>query len=145
MKLISHRGNISEINPELENSPEYVTHALERGFDVEVDVWLLGEDWYLGHDTPDYKVTLEFIKNNKLWCHAKNLNALQSMLKYNIHCFWHQEDDYTITSRGIIWTYPGKPTTQRSVIVAKSESTTLQLFNENIYGICSDYVGLVKR
>ena len=30
------------------------------------------------------------------------------MSKMNCHYFWHQEDDYTITSKGIIWAYPGK-------------------------------------
>ena len=73
-----------------------------------------------------------------MWCHAKNLEALKIMLSYSdIHCFWHQEDDVTLTSRGYIWTYPGKPLTENSIAVKPEKN------NENVkkvLGICSDYV-----
>lgn len=36
MKIISHRGNISGPDPELENNPMYITKALDAGFDVEL-------------------------------------------------------------------------------------------------------------
>ena len=35
MILISHRGNLSGKNEELENSPEYIMNALNYGFNVE--------------------------------------------------------------------------------------------------------------
>jgi hypothetical protein len=31
--------------------------------------------------------------------------------------FWHQNDDFTLTSKNYIWTYPGQPYTASSVIV----------------------------
>ena len=38
------------------------------------------------------------------------------MLSYSdIHCFRHQEDDVTLTSRGYMWTYPGKPLTEKQI------------------------------
>ena len=80
MIYISHRGNITEIKPELENSPEYVTAAVKLGFDVEVDVWSIKDRLYLGHDEPQYEINLKFLQNDKFWCHAKNLPALQYML-----------------------------------------------------------------
>ena len=44
----------------------------------------------------------------KIWFHAKNIEAFYELLKLNIVCFWHQNDDVTLTSNGYIWTYPGK-------------------------------------
>ena len=92
MRLISHRGNIAGKQPGLENMPEYIKDTLEKGYDVEIDVWWKN-GFLLGHDEPMYHVDLEFLKNQKLWCHAKNIEALYEMQKNGIHCFWHQEDD----------------------------------------------------
>ncbi len=39
MKYISHRGNLTGINLERENSPDYIMEAVTADFDVEVDVW----------------------------------------------------------------------------------------------------------
>ena len=55
MKLISHRGNVSSINPLLENSPEYIDKALVD-YDVEIDIRLINGNLMLGHDTCQYKV-----------------------------------------------------------------------------------------
>ena len=54
------------------------------------------------NDSPKYEIQKVFLDQEGLWCHAKNKDALERMLAYKIHCFWHQEDDYTITSRGYI-------------------------------------------
>ena len=58
-----------------------------------------------------------FLKKDGLWCHAKNIEALNLMLREGIHCFWHQEDDVTLTSKGYKWTYPGKQLTENSICV----------------------------
>lgn len=149
MRLIAHRGNINGPEPELENTPLHIMNALEKGYDVEIDVWYINDKWYLGHDKPTYMVE-RFLEHPNLWCHAKNLQALESMLDYNLHCFWHQKDDYTLTSNGYIWTYPNKPICAKSVIVVKDRQETQywagvdSLRDSNVYGVCSDYVGLLK-
>ncbi len=108
MILISHRGNLNGKTDD-ENKPKYIEEALSQGFDVEVDVWYIDNQFWLGHDKPQYKVSEGFLEHHSLWCHAKNIQALYVMDKnYHIHCFWHQEDDVTLTSRGFFWTYPGK-------------------------------------
>ena len=147
--LISHRGNINGKNVNLENSPEYVKKALELGFDVEIDVWFDNDSFYLGHDEPKYMVPMEFLKNDKLWCHAKNIVALNKMLDNDIHCFWHQKDDVTLTSKGVMWTYPGKELTEKSIQVMP------EWYNSNIdksvevskkaIGVCSDYIEKYKK
>ncbi len=140
MILIAHRGNINGSIPDRENNPNYVMEALEKGFDVEVDVWYDGNDFWLGHDSPTYKIQETFLANSRIWCHAKDLDTLQKMLENSrIHCFWHQTDDYTVTSKGIIWAYPGKPTGKNTVCVMPDPSEPLVLFDECL-GICSDFI-----
>lgn len=142
MKLISHRGN-THYRQSPENSLISIDQALNSGYDVEVDVWNIYGSYFLGHDSPDLLVNKTFLLNEKLWCHAKNLAALESMLDDGIHCFWHQEDDFTLTSRGFIWTYPNKDITSKSVIVCQTLNEYNQYINKNIYGVCSDFVGAI--
>jgi hypothetical protein len=144
MKVISHRGNIDGPNPALENSINYILTAIKKGYDVEIDVWYIDDKIYLGHDKPQYAIPLYFLKSNKerLWCHAKNIDALKLMIEEGIHCFWHQGDDVTITSKGYIWTHSDTDYfTDKSVacwIDAKGDQP------DNVFGICSDYCSLVR-
>ena len=135
MILISHRGNLNGVIVERENSIDYVEEALSQGFDVEIDVWDIFGSYFLGHDEPKYLVKKDFLKIDGLWCHAKNIQGLYSMLEDNIHCFWHQEDDVTLTSKGYMWTYPGKELTMNSIAVLPEEEIEVE-----VTGICSDYV-----
>jgi len=59
----------------------------------------------------------------------------------DINYFWHQTDDFTLTSRGYIWTYPKKEYFEKSVIVNLDESVPKNL---KVYGICSDYIENIK-
>jgi hypothetical protein len=118
MKLISHRGNIAGVDPKKENHPDYIIKALSLGYNVEVDVWFNEEDLWLGHDYPQYKAPPELLKNERLWIHAKNPQALAFLL----HCafknvFWHEKDAYTLVGNGAIWTYPKKELTPLSICV----------------------------
>ena len=140
MILISHRGNINGKNPNKENNPMYITKALQSGYDVEVDVWYKNGEWFLGHDGPKYRIDEEYLTYEKLWCHAKNIEALNLMLKKDIHCFWHQKDDVTLTSCGFMWTYPGKPLTENSVVVLPELKSKTTLLPPNVFGVCSDYI-----
>ena len=108
MILIAHRGNLLGPKPSLENHPSYIMKAILSGYDVEIDVWWVKDNFYLGHDSPDYKIDKNFLSNRHLWCHAKNFAALGKLEDIGSHYFWHEEDDYTITSNGFIWTYPLK-------------------------------------
>ena len=137
LKLISHRGNLHGRLASLENSPEYIAEAIDKGFDTEIDVWFT-DGLYLGHDEPEYQCTMNFLVGNskKLWIHCKNLMALQILNDIpSLNIFWHQEDDFTLTSKGFIWTYPHKKICSKSVIV--SNSAKYSKF-QNCYGVCSD-------
>jgi len=138
MILISHRGNITGRNTGLENKPNYINAALEAGFDVEIDVWHINDTFYLGHDEPQYKTNLKFLQNSKIWGHAKNSFALLEMLKNDIHCFFHNKDDYTLTSLGIIWTRPNTLLNTGCVCVLPENGINGKI--DKCYGICSDNI-----
>ena len=109
MIYISHRGNISGPKPELENNPSYVEDAIALGFDVEVDLWAVNGGIYLGHDGPQYLVNIPWLTDraHQLWVHCKNTQALDLAIRHGLHCFFHNVDDYTMTSKGYVWAYPG--------------------------------------
>ena len=144
MILISHRGNIDGNHSNNENDPKLIKHILDMGFDVEIDVWVQDGMISLGHDEPTYKIPISFLQNDRLWCHAKNLEALEFMVDCGIHCFWHQQDDFTLTNKGFIWTYPNKKVCKKSIIVCDTLKEAEYYFKKDIAGICSDYVEYLR-
>ena len=155
-KYISHRGNINGKNIERENSPEYIQEALDNGYDVEIDVWYIDNKWFFGHDDPKYKIDdIESLYKKdfkKLWLHCKNLEALYEMsflkkwkYKYS-NFFWHQNDDFILTNKGFIWTYPGKNLTYYGSICVLPELSNYTNEELNLcHGICSDHIELYKK
>jgi len=139
MNLISHRGYEDGENTLLENHPTQIKKLLEMGINVEIDVWYIDGKYFLGHEGPKYQVEESFLKLDGLWCHAKNEQALEQMLACEAHCFWHQGDDYTITSKGQIWAYPGKKTSGKNTVFLFPER--YPHIDEQKYDyICTDYV-----
>lgn len=149
MKFIAHRGNTNGPQADYENNPLYVKNALSRGFDVEIDVWYEKNNFYLGHDSPKFLLLEEsLLVDDHVWCHAKSLEALEKLLaNKSSNCFWHQTDDYTLTSKGFIWTYPEKRLTKNSICVTNEKILTKESYKkiEDIsFGICSDYVSILE-
>jgi hypothetical protein len=140
MKIIAHRGNLEGPNINTENTVSQILLAIERGFDAEIDLWVENGKFFLGHDLPTYEISIDFLKNNQsyLWIHCKNLEAIVFLKKFlpTSNFFWHQSDDFALTSKGYIWTYPGKTTTDQSVIVDLSENPRVSY---EAFGICTDY------
>jgi hypothetical protein len=149
MFFIAHRGNTSGPDKEKENHPDHILSAIDLGFDVEVDIWfwhncsLSDGMFYLGHDRPQYPVDHLFIEKIKThaWFHCKNLDALSHISKFDdTNYFWHQNDDFTLTSKGYIWTFPGKGISDKSILLAKSiDNVDLK----NCAGVCSDHISLI--
>jgi hypothetical protein len=141
MKVISHRGNLEGRQNSLENRPEYIKEALSTGFDTEIDVWYVNNNFYLGHDNPTYKTDLIFLKTKGLWCHAKNLEAFITLKENKIHTFWHETDKVTLTSRGIPWCFIGIYI-PKGITVCLNPELTLP---DYIKGICTDYPLLYSK
>ena len=79
-----------------------------------------------------------------LLLHCKNLDALYELMRrpFKYVYFWHQEDDFTLTSNDVIWTYPGKHLTNKSVAVVpeRCESYWKHVKTLDLVGVCTDYV-----
>lgn len=135
---IAHRGNTN--GPSVhENQLWYIEQALDKGFDAEIDVWMIGGKVWSGHNSAQYLINEDFLYQNinHLWIHCKNFDALDYFAKQgnSFNYFWHQDDDFTMTSQNFIWTYPGKQVGDWSVIVDLEGKAEY-----NCYGICSDYL-----
>jgi len=137
MIYIAHRGNLNGPDPENENKPSYLLEALCKGFYIETDVWLINDKLMLGHDEPQYETTVDFLENDKIFCHTKNIEALDYLIaNSNIHCFFHDGDDYTITSKNKLWAYPGKRLTMNTICVMPERVGQNPV---DCFGVCTDY------
>jgi len=147
MKLISHRGNLDGPIKSRENEPNYIDEALALGFDVEIDLWLVNRELFLGHDLGQYKIDFNWLVERKdsVWVHCKNFEAIKFMSESKpvLNYFWHENDAYTLTSKGVGWVLPGKKTYYNSILVLPeivSEINIKELKLVNFIGICSDFI-----
>ncbi len=148
MILIAHRGNLFGESEE-ENKPEFIDKALLEGFDVEIDLWYKNKKFYLGHDYPQYLITNQWLKEREqnLWIHCKNNKCLSTLINTDFHFFWHQNDNYVLTSKNYIWAYPGyEIISEKCIQVMPEKTNNKNLLKNNIYGgICSNYVAKYKK
>jgi len=135
MKIISHRANLYGKNLNTENNPLQIDKVIDMGFDVEIDLRVLNNTIYLGHDFPQYPIDLKWLeeRENKLWIHAKDYDCVSFLKKTSLNWFWHDKDDITLTSHGYIWSNVG--------IFINNGITVLLEFSEipnYILGVCTD-------
>lgn len=141
MKFISHRGNLKEKDTSRENKKSSIEECLSLGIDVEIDIWFFENKFYLGHDSPEEVIDIKFLENSSLWCHCKNKKAVFELIKNkNVHCFWHENDKYTITSKGFIWAFPGEEVTENCICVTPEYHQYNDCDLKKAYGICSDKI-----
>jgi hypothetical protein len=143
--LIAHRGNTRGPQPEQENLPDYIDAAISSGFQVEIDLWGLEGQAFLGHDRPETQVDLAWLKKRqeRLWVHCKNSEAIMLVGESTLNWFFHENDSYTLTSHGFIWTYPGKRILSGPSVGLwfGAESPLNKREFKDAHAICGDYVG----
>lgn len=149
MMLISHRGNLNGPDLFSENSPEVINHVISMDIPVEVDLRWHNNSFYFGHDEPQYQVSAEYLLANKdwLWVHCKDNEAFNAALKLRkLNCFWHNTDDYTITTFGYAWAYPGKEPAGTLCIGVMPEMqwSFEETLKKPFFGICTDYISQVQ-
>ena len=139
MKVISHRGNINGRIEEAENRPDYIEDTIRLGYDVEIDVWVIEGTFHLGHDEPQYPISLNWLyeRKDKLWIHCKNIEAMEwfNSLYGTYNYFWHENDVATLTSKGYIWSNIDHYF--KNGITVSLEYKELP---DYIWGVCSDYI-----
>lgn len=142
MLLIAHRGNTNGPNPDWENNPKQIDHCISKGINVEVDLRTIDKQFWLGHDEGQYLVSKDWLKARRkyLWVHCKNVEAIYDSRDLQLHHFWHEEDQYTITSEGWVWAYPNKlvpsPMSMSVCVMPEIYNTD----TTNFQAICTDYV-----
>lgn len=149
MIYIAHRGLFKGPDKTLENHPGQIMYALEQGYNCEVDIRLVDNKLYLGHDEPQYEIDEYWLRDSNLWIHCKNKEAIDWFYKCNYwsyNYFWHEDDHYTLTSKGYIWTHPKAQLLSKSIMVMPEhfDDTLNNTMNAKCFAICSDYVELIK-
>lgn len=140
MRIIAHRGNLEGVS-RYENTIGQISMALNRGVEVEIDVWKLpGEEFFrLGHDKPimHESVNLGFLKNAKIWCHCKNEVAFNSLKNIQgVNAFVQIYEPKVRTTTGAIWwhsdaRYPHGV----NVILGDKFPDDVETF----FGVCTDH------
>ncbi len=144
MKFIAHRGNMYGPD-EMENSISHIENAIYKGYDAEIDLWRINGRWYSGHDNPYWTIKdVGWLDDHRsqLWCHAKNLDALRALLDMKMHCFWHNQDAFTLTSNGYIWVHQDiafqiedtNVNTKKLIFVQSGRPIPVPC-----HGVCADY------
>ena len=152
MKIIAHRANIGGKNFHTENKISQIRKCIDAGFDVEIDIRSIKNKLYLGHDNPEEVITEDelFKLKENCWIHCKNLEAFSHFnnLNQTYNYFWHENDKYTLTSKGYLWAYPGQALDKNCICVMPEFNSPInelkELKNQSLAGICTDYPNLIK-
>jgi hypothetical protein len=150
MIYIAHRGLLNGPDKNKENTLPQIRESLLKGFDCEIDVWLVNDEWYLGHDGPDTKISLDFITQNwhNLWIHTKNEESFIAMVNMDemMNFFWHDTDTYTLTSLGYPWVYPGEKLFSKAVCVLPERVMKIhEAKGLECFAVCSDYIEDIRE
>jgi len=145
LRIISHRGNLNGPG-QSENHPDQIDTCLKSGFESEVDVWLIDGNLFLGHDFGNYKIDLKWLQDRKnlLWIHCKNRESLMFFTEaknFKMNFFWHQNDNYALTSNNKIWVYPGQELPTGSIAVLPELWLKEERASElsSCFAICTDF------
>jgi hypothetical protein len=149
MKIISHRGNINGPVVEKENRPSYIDSAIQLGYDVEVDLRIIDGDFWLGHDEPQYKIELTWmrLRKNNLWFHCKDVNSalLLAKLDEDFKYFCHSSEPYVCTSYKYLWIHDLTANiNDKCIIPLLSKEDINNYTNNEPYAICTDFVKDIK-
>jgi hypothetical protein len=126
----------------LENDIATIVHRCSNGLYSEIDIWYVNSKWYIGHDSPEQEITLEYLMSPYLFIHAKNVEAFHELQQLsdahglNLRIFYHTEEHYALTTRGETIIYPGLPE-KEGWLYMMPERTELTLKSSGM--ICSDY------
>jgi hypothetical protein len=168
MFIISHRGNLQGAHTAKggENSVQAIEQAVfDHHLYVEVDVWLHDGKLWGGHDGPHHDIT-PVMKNmalaGKTFFHTKTAETMLYLIEQCVDpkgeyymryadMFGHNVDNFALTARKLIWTYPERPLTKRSIAVMPELYRTEEKDGlmagkiSHIAGVCTDYPLKIKQ
>jgi hypothetical protein len=139
--VIRHRNRYSGPSED-DNNPYYINSAILEGYHVEIDLHYKNGQLYLGHDYGKYKIDLDFLVSRKknLWIHAKTPQTLEYLTHTcsSLNYFYHNNDDYALTSQKFIWCHPRVKYIPKNGI--KLDFSIKPDYNISCAGICVDYI-----
>jgi hypothetical protein len=149
MILLSHRGNLVGRNQTFENHPNYISAAIRKGFQCEIDIWSINDMLYSGHDGPRYAISKSwlFARKRKLYIHAKNVDALKFVHDCGFACFWQDKDDFAIVNNGTIMCHSKilHKVPDMEQFIAVLPDMKRYFYDRHNTGICSDHIQYVAE
>ena len=146
MKLISNRGNTNGANAEFENTQPYIQEAINKGYDVKIDLWVKDGKLHLGTDEAKIQLDIDWLERNhrKLWLQCRDIEVISKFTELdsrgsNIHFFWHDSNKISLTNRGYMWCESGE-VVPGGIVYQPGYVDTVKGF----YGVCSDNIELYK-
>jgi hypothetical protein len=145
--FIAHRGNLRGPSHVEENAPDVLDRRDEEGIAVECDVWYRGGQLWLGHDMPQYKITLGWLAASpRRLIHAKDGTTFEYLLAENgkralgLHIFYHTSEDYALTNKGIVIVCPNAPILEGSLCMMPEMTNPpyCPMEREKLFFLCSD-------
>jgi len=148
MKIISHRGNINGPIPKKENRPSYIDSAIQLGYEVEIDLRVINNEFWLGHDEPQYKIELLWmrLRKEKLWFHCKDMESalMLASLDDDFKYFCHSSEPYVCTSHKYLWIHDlTSGINDKCIIPLLSKDDIMNYKNNKPYAICTDFVNTI--
>lgn len=150
MELISHRANLFGPDETQENHPEQILKCVSLGFNVEIDLWINEQGLYLGHDSAQYKIELDFLLNLRsfLYVHIKSSTKVSDLYEMrNINWFFHEDERFVYTNLKDKWYYPSASIMTDGINLMPETTMGLgdfsSLANQKTR-VCSDFVGQLK-
>ena len=144
---LCHRGNLTGSVKELENNFGILIQRTLQEYPVEVDVWLHEKNLWLGHDKPEYKVSLDWLASDKRrLIHAKDGKTFEYLLQeagkraLDLHIFYHTDEDYVLTNKGMVICYPGKPLLEGSMCMMPERANYKPQELQRCFSVCSDSI-----
>jgi len=146
---IAHRGLLRGPDSTLENTVQQLESNASAGIISECDIWFNDGGFWLGHDTPEYPISYEWICNMKdvILIHAKDLRSFHELKRLrdeegiDLHIFYHTDEDVVMTTHGDCIVYPGLPVLN-GWISMMPERTPLIKIKDYALAICSDFVSV---
>lgn len=149
--IISHRGNLIGPNTASfgENHPKSIKDVLDKGFGCEIDVrWIEDkQDFYLGHDKPEYLIDEELfeimLNSYNVFFHCKDIITAYTMFHMDYHYpyyFFHQNDDIALIANScLLWSYPRKEVVLTNKSIAVLPELVKEWDLEKCFGVCTDF------
>ena len=154
MIYISYRGIFDGNNFEDANTPPQLGKALGMGFSCMIDVWKVGDKFYLGNDQPITEVTAKYLQGNRWYINARNTEMQNWLPTQNQKLYpnWFffpfmPPPQYVTASNGKLIT-PGTVPINNSSIIFLPEITDRACFSTvklKCFGIISSYLSFIRR